>query len=329
MFASSVATVGRPVPHVVVRPAFGDAGHHRQDRLFTIQGLDLAFLVDAENKRAVGRREVKADDIAHLVDEQRIVRQLERLAAVGLQAERRPHPADRGMRKAGLRRHRTDRPVRCVGRRGAQRWLDHGRNLIVVDGALPARTSLVEQAIAAILQEAAAPFANRVFVQAELGRDGLAGQAVRTSQNGAAPLGQPSAENAGNPRTSMSLRIENSVPRGTDPSFEESTRGSTMMRNIIAAITGAVISLGMAVQAGAQDRYDRRDDRRDDRRYDDRRYDDRRDERRRDEHRNRYDPRDTDQNGRLDRDERRYDPRDTNRDGTVDWRDKLEKLDPR
>ena len=65
---------GRPVPHVVVRAAFGNARHHRQDRLFAVQGLDLAFLVDAENKRPVGRREIKADDIAHLVDEQRIVR---------------------------------------------------------------------------------------------------------------------------------------------------------------------------------------------------------------------------------------------------------------
>ena len=98
------------------------------------------------------------------------------------------------MGKAALRRHRTDRPVRRVGRRGAQRPLDHGRNLIVVDGSRPARTSLVEQAIAAILQEAAPPFANCVFVQAELGRDGLAGQSIRTAQNDAAPLGERSAD---------------------------------------------------------------------------------------------------------------------------------------
>src|SRR5215510_4119720 len=51
-----------PVPYVIVRPTFGDARHHRQVRLFAVQGLDLAFLVDAENKRPVGWREVKADD---------------------------------------------------------------------------------------------------------------------------------------------------------------------------------------------------------------------------------------------------------------------------
>jgi hypothetical protein len=70
------------------------------------------------------------------------------------------------MRKAGFSRHRTDRPVRRVRRRGAQRPLDHCGNLIVVDGSRSAGTSLVEQAIAAILQEAAA-FANRVFIKTE------------------------------------------------------------------------------------------------------------------------------------------------------------------
>src|SRR5215469_1056447 len=98
------------------------------------------------------------------------------------------------MGKAGLRSHRTDRPVRRVGRRGAQRSLYYGRNLIVVDASRPARTSLVEQAITAIIQEAAAPFANRMFVHAKLGCDRLAGQSARTSQNDAAPLGQRSGD---------------------------------------------------------------------------------------------------------------------------------------
>jgi hypothetical protein len=80
------------------------------------------------------------------------------------------------------------------GRRGAQRLLDHGRNLIVLDGSRPARTDLVEQAIAAILQKTTPPLANRVFMQAELGCDRLAGQSLRTSQDDAAPLGQRSGD---------------------------------------------------------------------------------------------------------------------------------------
>jgi hypothetical protein len=37
------------------------------------------------------------------------------------------------MRKASLCRHRADRPVRRVDRCRAQRLLDHGSNLIVID----------------------------------------------------------------------------------------------------------------------------------------------------------------------------------------------------
>ena len=72
------------MPHVAMRATFGYARHHRQDRLLAIEGLDLALLVNAEDEGSVWRGKVKADDIAHLVDEQWIVRQLERLATVRL-----------------------------------------------------------------------------------------------------------------------------------------------------------------------------------------------------------------------------------------------------
>ncbi len=78
--------------------------------------------------------------------------------------------------------------MRRVGRCRPQRSLDHGGNLIVVDGARAARAGLVKQAIAAILQKSAAPFANGVFMEAEFGSHGLAWQAISTPQDRAAPL---------------------------------------------------------------------------------------------------------------------------------------------
>jgi hypothetical protein len=78
--------------------------------------------------------------------------------------------------------------VRRIDRRRAQRPLDHGGNLIVVDGSRAARAGLVEQAIAAILQKPTAPLANGVFVEAEFGSCRLAWQAIRTSQHRAASL---------------------------------------------------------------------------------------------------------------------------------------------
>ena len=45
---------------VIVRAPLGDARQHRQDRLCTVERLDLALLVDAEHQRAVRRREIQA-----------------------------------------------------------------------------------------------------------------------------------------------------------------------------------------------------------------------------------------------------------------------------
>ena len=101
----------RAMTDVGMGPALRHARHHRQDRLLAVERLDLALLVDAEHQRAVGRRQVEPDDVAHLVDEQRIARQLERLRAMRLQPEGRPDPADRRVREAGRAGHRADRPV--------------------------------------------------------------------------------------------------------------------------------------------------------------------------------------------------------------------------
>jgi len=80
--------------------------------------------------------------------------------------------------------------VRRVDWRRAQCPLDHGSNLIVVDRSRSAGASLVKQTIAAMLQKSAAPLANGMFVEAEFSRYILARQAVRASQNDAAPLRQ-------------------------------------------------------------------------------------------------------------------------------------------
>ncbi len=175
------------MPHIAVRTTLRHARHHRQDRLFSIQCLNLAFLIDAEDKGSVRRGRVRADDVAYLIDEQRIARQLECLATVRLQAERCPHSADRSV-GTSFRSHRADRPVRRIGWRRTQRPLDHGSNLIVVDGSRAARAGLVEQAITGVLQKSATLPANCVFVEAEFDRRRLAWQFIRASRDRAAPL---------------------------------------------------------------------------------------------------------------------------------------------
>src|SRR5206468_5665021 len=74
----------RAVAYVIVRPPFDLAGAHRQQRLRAIERLDLRFFIAAEHQRPIGRIQIQADDVADLLDEQRILRELERLRAMRL-----------------------------------------------------------------------------------------------------------------------------------------------------------------------------------------------------------------------------------------------------
>ena len=127
----------------------------------------LPFFVDTEHQRAVRRRQIEAYDVADLVHEVRIAGQLERLRAVRLQAEGAPDAPDRRVRKAAFLGHRAQRPMGGVRRRRAERPLDNLGHLIVRERSRPSRPRLIRQPLDALLQEAAAPLADRVLVHAE------------------------------------------------------------------------------------------------------------------------------------------------------------------
>ncbi len=67
----------RAVMNVVVSDAFNIAQPHRQHGLRVLQCLDLALLIDAQHQRVIGWIQLQTGDIAHLLDEGWIVRQLE------------------------------------------------------------------------------------------------------------------------------------------------------------------------------------------------------------------------------------------------------------
>jgi len=93
------------MPLVVVSATLGLAGPHGQERLGAVQRLDLALLVDAEHQGAIGRVEIELDDVAHLLDEQRVGRELEGLDAVRLQPKGLPDAMDGRGRMADRRGH--------------------------------------------------------------------------------------------------------------------------------------------------------------------------------------------------------------------------------
>ena len=153
-----------------------------------VERLDLALLVDAEHQRAVRRRQIEADDVAHLVHEVRIAGELEGLRAVRPQAEGAPDAPDRRVREAAFLGHRAQRPMGGVCRRRGERPLDNLGHPIVRERPRPSRPRLVRQAVDALLQKAAAPLADRMLVHADLGRHRLVGQAVCAAQDHAAAL---------------------------------------------------------------------------------------------------------------------------------------------
>src|SRR6266853_1557752 len=83
-----------------------------QERRGAVQGLNLALLVHAQHQSAVGRVQIKADDVANFVDEQRIATQLEGLAAMGLQRKGAPDAANAALAEPRCLSPRAGGPVR-------------------------------------------------------------------------------------------------------------------------------------------------------------------------------------------------------------------------
>src|SRR5262245_20730973 len=69
-----------------------------QNRLRTLERLNLARYVDAEHDRMIRRIEIEPDNVLHLVDKQRIGGKLEALGAMRLNAEQGEHPRHRALR---------------------------------------------------------------------------------------------------------------------------------------------------------------------------------------------------------------------------------------
>ena len=76
---------GGAVTDDVVGTSLDRAQTHRQQQLDAIKGLDIRFLINAEDNCLIERVELEPDDPSSLLDNDGIVRELERVLAVGLQ----------------------------------------------------------------------------------------------------------------------------------------------------------------------------------------------------------------------------------------------------
>src|SRR6516162_9520541 len=133
---------------------------HRQQRLGAVERLDLGLFIHAEHQGTVGRVEVEPDNVADLVDKQRIGGELEGLDAMRLQAEGAPDAADARGRDAAVTRHAACAPVRGSARPALQRLHDDALDLGVIDLARHAGARLIEQPVNPALEKAPAPLAD-------------------------------------------------------------------------------------------------------------------------------------------------------------------------
>ena len=108
---------------VVVGHGAGPPPLHRQARLGAVQGLDLALLVHAQQHCLVRRVQVEPDHVDELLLEAWIIRELEGLHQVWLQASRPPDPLHGGRTDPLGLGHRPTAPVGFSGRRVLQRGL--------------------------------------------------------------------------------------------------------------------------------------------------------------------------------------------------------------
>jgi len=156
---------------VVVAQAFKIAESHRQPGLCPVQGLDLALLVHTEHHRVFRGIQVEPDNVPHLLDEERIGRELEVLLPVRLDAEGVPDPLNGGLAQTGLDRDRAARPVGATTGLGLDGLLDEGADPLVLDTAGTARSALVVESHQPLPDEPLSPEADHRPRQTDLFAD--------------------------------------------------------------------------------------------------------------------------------------------------------------
>lgn len=133
-----------------------------------------ALLAQAERHGPLRRVEVEPDDVADLGHEQRILGQVPRILLARSQSESSPDPRDHRLTQPQMLGHRPRRPVCRIGRSGLQRRSYLRLDLLITHHPRPARSRLIEQAIATLLDKPVAPLGDRVSIQLQpIGNLGL------------------------------------------------------------------------------------------------------------------------------------------------------------
>ena len=177
-----------PVAFIVVGHRSGAALLHRQTRLGAIQRLDLRFLIDRENDGMSGWINVEPDNVTQLVDELRIVGELELLHFMRLKAVSAPNALDGTGADADCFRHQGGGPVgRLGGRFGLGERHDAFRDLRPERRNARTARLVAQEAGEALLHEAFLPAPDTSLRLAGLAHDVIGAGTGGTQQHDLGP----------------------------------------------------------------------------------------------------------------------------------------------
>ena len=180
----------RSVANVRMGSEFGPAAHHRKRRLHSVERLDLRFLVHAKDDGALRWVEVQADDVSDLLDEERVVGQLERLRAVRLESEGSPDSADCRMAQPGMLRHVASTPVRRTLGCRLQRLDDDTLDRLVGDRPWSSGPGLIMETLEPQFMEPVSPSPNGPAADLHLCCDSGVLTTLRATEDDPGPQGE-------------------------------------------------------------------------------------------------------------------------------------------
>ena len=186
---------------IVVRHPVHVTRPQRQERLGALKGLDLALLVHTQHQGLVGRVQIQAHDVAHLLDEEGVVGDLKAPLTVRLEAEDLPDSLHGGLGDAAALGHGAHAPVCALGRPAARGALDELGHCLVLNGPGAARPNLVVEALYAVRQVTSAPVADSEAAKLQGLGYGYVGLTVGAHQDDACAVGQGAGHRAAGSET--------------------------------------------------------------------------------------------------------------------------------
>src|SRR5271157_4745080 len=146
---------------VIMGDALDVTQAHGQHRLGSVQSLNLALLIHAKHQGVVGRIQIKADDVPHLLDEEWVGGEFEAATSVRLYRKRLKHTMYCGFRNPAGVGGLAHTPMGSPGGPAGEGTFEQAGNPLIGNAAWPSRPQLIVQTGHAVREETLSPLAHR------------------------------------------------------------------------------------------------------------------------------------------------------------------------